>query len=68
MSSNDAPIKIVLALALVSGADTRTAKKALRRGVEGIKGEALRDRLVLGAEEIGVSLPFVALPNDGEEP
>ena len=60
------PRWIVLALALGGHADTRTADKALRYGVAGIKGEALRDRLVTAAAEIGVTLPLST--SAGEKP
>lgn len=57
--------QLVLALALSAGCCTKTSAKALKAGAAGIKGYALRERLLAGAASLGISLPLAATSEVG---
>lgn len=40
-----------------NGCDIRTADRALREGVDRIKGFALRERLLASAKKLGIPMP-----------
>lgn len=47
-------------LSRLAPCDLRTARKAMQRGVDAVKGHDLRDRLLAAAKQIGITLPLPA--------